>query len=270
MTAPFVFTKMTNKPTTFTCFDDIQHVIDGTPPQHEFEINAEQYSYGLGNGSFDGLAGLGESIVVNGVAYAKSTNKALPGYYQLKSGTHCLTSWMFVLKANALPQWHVRAEGLQKPWTMMEVYQLIHEKINKPCVVTGVIEFAHLQGAAIAKAPIDHQNIFKCKETYYPFSVDLPHVHAAIVGVIADVQAIADPLLSAAMKKVVYFNPLEGHAQALTTHEHVLILNQSVSCIEDVVPEQATDVEHLFTESSILSVHLNVFEIDAIDCVALP
>ena len=268
MSTRFSFKKISEQFNTFTCFDDIQHVIDGIKPQHEIWIKTTDYSFGLGNGAFDNIHGIGESIIINGVAYAKSTNHDSPNYYQVVSGARCLTSWMFVLQKNPTPQFNMtHTHTGQHPLRLVDVYQIIHDRLKKPFVVTGVIHFSNLQGTAIAKAPIENENIFEHKDIYYPSTMDLAQVTGALVGVVADIPSITDPMLLEALKKVVYYNPLDATTGSLTTHEHVLLLKQPVTSMEAVVPDNASDVEHLFSQSTLLGFNLNVYILENITLI---
>lgn len=272
MTSEFIFNKISDDVTQFICVDDIQNVIDGRRPKNEDALwkNAQAYSYGLGNGAIERVDALGELVLINGVAYMKSTDSTSAQYYKLASGKKFMTSWIFLLPLGPVANFNVTSgQDIQESLTLEVIYQRIYDKLKKPFAVTGIVNFSTMKGAAIAKSPIENQNIFDHKDIYYPNSVEFENVCAAVVGVVANVNAIADATLANAIKKVVYYNPLEAGAGSLTTHEHVLILKNNVSCIEDVSIDDATDVEHLFTESTITHFNFNVYEINRIQLCSL-
>lgn len=263
----FIYKKISDADTQFICVDDIQHVIDGLRPENVDKLwqNAQEYSYGLGNGAIDNINALGELVLINGVAYTKSTDKTSAQYYQLASSKQFITSWIFLLPSNPVANFNVTYEQTTlNGLTLDDIYQRIYDKLKKPFAVTGIVNFSTMKGAAIAKSPIENQNIFEHKDIYYPDSVEVKNVCAALVGVVANVEAILDPTLADAIQKVVYYNPLEVGANFLTTHEHVLILKHNVARIEDVSITDAADVEHLFPQSAITHFSLNVFEINHI------
>lgn len=263
----FIYKKISDASTQFICIDDIQNVIDGRPPKSADKLwkNAQDYSFGLGNGALDNINGLGELVLINGEAYTKSTDNTSAQYYKLASSKKFMTSWIFLLPANPVANFNVTYEQTTLDGLTLDgIYQRIYDKLKKPFAVTGIVNFSTMKGAAIAKSPIENQNIFEHKDVYYPDSVEVKNVCAALVGVVANIEAIIDPTLADAIKKVVYYNPLEAAANLLTTHEHVLILKNNVARIEDVSIIDAADVEHLFTQSTITHFNLNVFEINHI------
>ncbi len=266
MIKKLIFKKLNGDVSVFQCLNDIHDVIDGKPPGNEQDlwINANQYAYGLGNGAVDSVRALGESILVNGIAYTKPTDQAAMNYYKLVEGEKFMTTWMFMVSKDQLPVYEVSDNTEDINETVADIYASIYEKIQKPFVVAGVMEFVHMKGAAIAKPPIENQNIFEYKEEYYPYKADLKNVSAAIVGVATKVEEITDEKLKKAIKKVVYYNPLESKSDTLTTHEHVLILNKTVLTIDEVRKQDATDVQHLFTDSIVKRCCLKVYAIGAI------
>lgn len=260
------FEVLGNASTQFYCVNDIQDVIDGKRPENPEKLwmDAGNFSQGLGNGAIKDINALGESVIVNGVAYTKSADQSAADYYKLAANEKFMTSWVFMLSKEAQPTHKITYENGDKIFTLSEIYEIIYDKIRKPFVIAGVVQFAELKGSAIAKAPIDGKNIFDHKDVYYPYKADLKNVPAVVVGVAADIAEIKDDKLNSAMKKVVYYNPLEAGESNLTTHEHVLILNKNVDVIEKVTQADASDVQHLFTESTISNFCLNIYIINEI------
>ncbi len=269
----FNFKKISDKITRAACLNDIQDVIDGKRPENAEKLwtDAGNYSHGFGNGSVTDVNALGESVIFNGMAYTKSTDKSSPNYYQLSAGQKFMTSWIFLLPKNPTAQWLVTHEqanpqssNSSETLAITDIYQAIYEQIKKPFIVAGIVNFTRMKGAAIAKAPIENQNIFEHKDIYYPEKnqMEKENVCSGIFGVAAEISAITDESLSHAIKKVVYYSPLDSGKTALTTHEHVLILNKKIKTIEEVTLEDAADVEHLFTDSTVQSFCLNIYEIE--------
>src|SRR3990167_2015351 len=261
----FDFKKLGDFPATFECKNDIQDVIDGKKPENpdSLWLNTDSFSQGLGNGAIKNINSLGESIIINGVAYVKSTYQAASDYYKLAAGKKFMTSWIFLIRKEVKPSYQISADDKGQRCKVIDIYQAIYEKIKVPFVVSGVINFANLKAAAIAKAPILCENIFEHKETYYPYKIDLKNVSGAIVEVAANLANVNENL-GKKLKKVVYYNPLEIEAGRLTTHEHILILNKIVKAIEEVSQIDATDVQHLFTDSEVNSFNLNIYTINEI------
>ena len=263
----FSFKEISNPSATFVCLNDIQDVIDGKKPTNPENLwmNAGDFSHGLGNGAIESINALGESIIVNGIAYTKSADQASPNYYQMIAGEKFMTSWVFMLSKEARPSYQVTCDKAQGSCSMLDIYDTIHAKVQQPFCVVGIIHCADFSGTAIAKAPIENLNIFEHKNIYYPSQVNEKNVTAVIVGVAADLSADMDPRLKQMLKKVVYYNPLESTPDALTTHEHALVLKNSVNSIEEVTQIMAVDVEHFFTDSKITDFNLNVYLIDDIE-----
>lgn len=223
------FTLLNTNKTICTCINDIHDVIAGKPPEAGQQTwrSAKKYAYALGDGSLTTVQALGEAIIVNGVAYTKSTDQAAANYYQMAAGEELMTTWLFAIPQNAKPSYAVSDNGYDLNVSLNEIYAAIYATVQTAFVVVGCIEFAELAASAIAQAPIEGKNIFTHMDTYYPHQLNLTNTSGVIVGVAADMKNMQDHALKTKMEKVVYYNPLESEVSELSTHEHVLILKHA-------------------------------------------
>ncbi len=252
---PYTIQPLENGIAHFMCLNDIHDVIRGEKPEHpeHLWIDAGPYICGVGNGSFDTINGIGESVIVNGIAYVKTTDKTHNNYYTILHGKTFLTTWVFMLGKGSNP--HYRIMGNTSPTlALTDLYQQIYNETQQPFLITGKIHCETLNATAIAKAPIDGEDIFKHENIYYPQKTELNNVHGIVVGVVADMSKLTGELAEK-MNKVVYFNPLEGKPGVLTTHEHALILNDN----------SKVDVLHVFPQMVLLDFDLDVYLISDIE-----
>lgn len=251
----------------FYCINDVKDVIAGKKIQNPADLwlNANDYSYGLGDGSLDVIQDLGEAALVNGLAYTKQTNALSKSYYQMNSGQRFMTSWAFLMSKHARPNATIFSSNLSKAISVTKLYKLIAQQIKKPFFVVGIVHDKSLEEAAIAKAPIYGENIFTHQAIYYPHQNKLFNQSSCIIGVVAsDVPAI----LAEKMSKVVYVNPLEAaDDDNLNTHTHVLSLTQKLHHLNEVVSATVTDVEHFFENTQVDAFNLNIYCIEDIEMV---
>jgi len=254
------WTAYPNPSAEFYCINDIRDVIAGKRPKDPSKlwIKASDYAYGLGNGSMDTIQGLGEEVLINGVTYTKSADQAAKNYYQLSHGDKFMTTWAFLMSKEARPNFNLKSTQLKQPLTVLEIYHLIYQDIKKPFFITGSLQCDMLKSSAIAKAPIEGQNIFAHPNIYYPKTNSLKNQSVGMVGIVANLGELT-PNFAQKMHKVVYDNPLESKPDILTTHEHGILLKQIVNDIKDIPICAVKDIQHLFTETLVSAFHLNIY-----------
>jgi hypothetical protein len=254
------WTAYANPSAEFYCINDIRDVIAGKKPENPSKLwlKASDVAFGLGNGSMNTIQGLGEAVLINGVSYTKSTDQAAENYYQLAHGDRFMTTWAFLMSKEAQPNFKLKNTQLKKSLTILDIYHLIYQKLKNPFFITAVLQCEMLKSSAIAKAPIEGQNIFTHANIYYPKTNILKNQSVGLVGIVANIEKLT-PNFAKKMHRVVYDNSLENKLDSLTTHEHGVLLNQAVADINDIQIGEVKDIQHLFTDTLVSGFNLNIY-----------
>jgi hypothetical protein len=235
----------------------IEDVIRGVPPASLRPIALSTFRAGFEAGSPEDVESMGEFISFNGVGYFKSTNRG-NGYYQMRCGTKVITNGALFIGTESDPTFCI---DVTTPVTFEEFYRIVYELAGAPFCFTGAAVLRRYHATAVARAPIYGQNIFDHEDIYYSEpAVDDQEVPAAVMGCVARLDLIQDPMFSVGLRTVLYSNPMERDA-GLDSHTHVLRLSEPVRHTEEIVPANATDVHHLFRDSMISTGHFGVFTI---------
>jgi len=212
----------------------IQDVIAGKRPEERW-ILASSFAYAFEIGSPLGIETMGEMVAMNGRVYARS-----PQTQSLISGDGLVTSGALIIPHDAEPSQQIHRKGMGV--TCEELYK----EIEGPAAFAGVMILSYLRGTAITKCPIFEENIFEHREEYYAkLPVELKNVSVAIVGAVGEIP------------QVIYQNPFDKSL----VHSHVLVLGGWVDRIQEVREQDAKDVLHLFSNSIIDRISLDVYPI---------
>ncbi|MGV8119442.1 MAG: hypothetical protein AB2L14_06720 [Candidatus Xenobiia bacterium LiM19] len=230
------------------------------------KFKAADYKYGFELATPRDVNSLGEAQMVNGICYANSTDSSSPDYNRTISGPEFVTSGLFLVPHGVKPGCRVKYEAGDSPLLLMDFYTWLYQRLRQPAAFVGVVEFADFHAAAIGKAPVDGKAIFEHKEAYYPFpEIRSNSVPAFIMGAFTDYGEAHLAEINAQLEVVLYRNPFDA-ASALSHHAHVLTLKHKVERIEDIGPDKADRVLHLFADgTAIRTITADIYTISGLD-----
>lgn len=259
-----VVRKSSAPPTTVWCVGDVQDVIAGRVPAEARDrwIAADRVLLGFEAGSPEGIGGIGEFLVVDGNAYAKSTDMLSLRYYEVVSGPQFVTTGAVLLPPGSKPAATVSVDG-STTTTMAALYDDLYRAAgSRACMVAGFVEWDALETLSVSQAPVYGENIFENKPRYYRFGPERREgVTTYLVGCAADFDSETDPARRRALERVLYRNPFDT-AKGLTTHAHVLVLDESKGNGSGTVdPPEVADVCHLLSQSVVRRAELEVYPI---------
>lgn len=226
---------------------------------------AAEFDFGFELASPRDHHSLGESVIVNGVCYATSTDNSSPEYGHTIFGREFQTGGMFIIPQATKPS-HLltfRADGYT--CTLNDLYTTLFDAVKQPFALVGLMDCVAFHGTAIGKPPIDGQAIFEHKAEYFPNpDVQLSNVTAFVIGVVTDYRDQGLSHINKQLEVVLYKNPLETDS-VLSTHAHALTLKQPVKRLEDITPEQVDKSLHLFAAGTVLrSLHADLYTISSL------
>lgn len=250
-------------PVPVVCIGTVKNVIQGHIPKRlcNRPFNAEDYRCGFELATPLGVESLGETVIVNGHCYTRSTDKASPDYYQTISGRQFISSGLFLIPKNTSASYRLD-ETFSPAMTLSALHQELYKRIKRPYAFAAFIEFDALHCTAIAKAPIHEQNIFEHQSDYYSKAPQVfNNVSAYVVSAAADYHTKNNELtpLLKSMQAVLYKNPFEKQ-QGLTMHAHGVTLHHALNQESNITPDLVDNTWHIFTEKSqVKSVQGDVF-----------
>lgn len=215
-------------------------------------FSAAEYFGGFELASPRGKESLGEALIINGICYATSTDRASSDYQQTIFGPEFVTGGMFLIPQGVKPSHKVTFQAYDDLLSLGDLYAELYNSIRQPLAVVGLMECGLLHGTAIGKPPIHGRAIFDHPAEYFPHPETEAHDAVAfVIGVLTD---YGNPELSAINKQlevVLYKNPFDS-GSALATHAHVVTLKHKVSNPLDIRPEMVESTLHLFTDRTVL------------------
>ena len=251
--------------TTLWYVGDVKDVIAGRVPAESHRwIDADSFLLGFEAGSPEGMEGLGEFLAVNGTAYTKSTLEDSPRYYQVVHDDAFVTTGAVFLPPDSRPAARVTFgdDPSHGTITMAALYdELYHATGEQAYVVAGFVEFDTLETLAVSRAPIYGEDLFQNRSSYYRFGPQKTHrASTYLVGCAADFDAEPDPTRRDALGRVLYDNPYDT-TTGLTTHAHVLVLDEPLRSSRTIHPDAVTDVNHLLSQSTVRRARLHLYPI---------
>ena len=256
-----------NAPVTIGHIGKIANVIEGHVPDALKKMpfyQAHDYQCGFALASPDGLDSLGEALLVNDYCFTTSTKKHAASYLNLIYGKEFITPAFMLSPKEAKPTYRIK-ERFVLPQSLNEVYLHLYEKIKRPFVIAGFIEFAQLKGTHIAKPPIYHENIFAHKSAYYPeASQTYQNAYAYVVGGVANFNTCDNLKLNKDLSFILYQNPFDKQ-ETITTHEHGLLLKKKITEVKNIKPDSIHKTVHIYSKDSLIkSIRGEIFVIAAI------
>ena len=254
--------KSTNKgPVIAAHIGTVRDVIAGVVPEtlRKRYFHAHAYQYGFELASPEGIAGLGEAVLVNGMCYATSTDASSLRYLKTVSGDAFMTSGIFLIPNGVQPS-HRIEQTFDSAYGLNDVYDALFTEIGQPLAFALRFDFDLFYGTYIGKAPIFGENIFEKASSYYSQAPEtLRHVSAFLVGAIADFRDTKNTALLQALDVVLYHNPFDS-TENLTTHAHGVTLTQNITEVSEITPMLVDRVWHVLSgESRVTSVRGEVF-----------
>lgn len=244
-------------PTSVYATGNVINVINGVAPGKSDWISLNGFKAGFEAGSPSEREGIGEFVSFNGVGYAKSTK---PGdtYYTMVHGPRVITNGAVFIRNDASASFRFRVDA---PMTLEALYERVHAQAERPVCIVGTGVWDRYHGTAISKAPVEGENIFDERDSYYSWPpVDRKQVAAGLMGCIANLSDLNDKSLRKGLGAVLYDNPFDP-PKGLVAHSHTLELNRTLSSAAEIRPEHAVDVHHIFQDSVIASGAFDVYAI---------
>jgi len=223
---------------------------------------ATEYLYGFELGSPQETSSLGESILINGICYATSTDTTSADYNLTIHGSDFVTGGMFLFPRGAEPSHTATFTASNSLLSLSDFYWEIYETTKQPTAFVALLDCACFHGTAIGKPPIDGKPIFEHKDEYFPHrEIQATNVSALVMGVFTDIE---DPRLykvNGQLESVLYQNPFDSDP-LLSSHAHALTLKRPAHGFAEIKPDLVDRVLHLLISgTAIRSLTAQIFTI---------
>ncbi len=146
-------------------------------------FDAEQIQFGFGTAAIGEWQGLGDSVVANGMAWVRNTNRQSPKYYNVVSNRY--------FQSNALV-YLPRGYAFESAWqpsqvmSLPQLWEALTKKYPNGAVFVGYLRLTPLRLMAIARPAIDNRGILKNAPYYYTHPLQSStETWAYVVGVAA-------------------------------------------------------------------------------------
>lgn len=251
-----------NPPSIAGHIGSVSDVIAARVPENlrHRRFKASDFAFGFELGTPKEILSLGESILLNGICYATSTDGSSAEYNKTISGPDFMTSGMFLIPHEAKPSHHAVLREASLP--LLDCYTAVYQAVQRPLAFIGLVHFETLHATAIGKPPIDGHNIFEHQNAYYPHpEIKEKNVLGFIIGAITDYRDQPFTEINQQLEVVLYNNPAEKSSD-LTYHAHVLTLKRQAGSVHEITPSLSDRVLHVFCAgTSVRSLQVDVFTI---------
>ncbi|MDH3514771.1 MAG: hypothetical protein OEM83_07885 [Gammaproteobacteria bacterium] len=127
-------------------------------------LDAQEMQFGLGSAAVGGWEGLGDAVVVGGVAWVRTTHYDSPNYFSTVSNRYFQTNGFAFIPhagANGIPL------RLEQSTSLQELWNSLAEKYPEGVMLSGYLRLAPLRIIAMARPAIDGRPVNKNAPHYY-------------------------------------------------------------------------------------------------------
>jgi len=243
----------------------VNNVIEGVAPDkyRGKYFDCDHFLYGFEVAAINEINELGEATLVNGNCYVSATNKTEKCLIYDKK---FISTGLLLIPKSEKANCNVTGVDLNIP---LEQFILdLYKRLNKPFAFAGIAKFNCLSSTHMTKAPIYNENIFQNNEQYYSEgNKEATNVSVFIIGVVTNYNDTESKEVSEQLKVALYHNPYED-TNALSSHTHGVVLNEHLSNIDELSPENVEQSVHIFNKgSSISSIEAEIFLIKSVECI---
>ena len=268
-------------------------VIDGTV-REELETkswDASSFSSGFGAASVAGIEAYGESMVVNGHVFARSTDSESPNFYSTQVASKFVSPALICLPSSAAPAFRLEYRGGknsgggggggdgQEGMSLSRFVNDVYYQTRTPLYFQGRARFLRADVWALSEAPMKGKRLPDHKSFNRNPGAVLQDCEAFITGVVAmeggqdSPQSMQDVMFQRMFYKAymtsgdddatnaVAKEVLETMKKPIFCHAHVLHLREPVREAQEVTPDKVVGVWHLNADSRLELAELEVFPI---------
>lgn len=261
------FDKRREASCTLLYHGNVQFTINGhVPPGIECDwIEASRFSYGFMGGSPRGLTSTGELMIVNGEAYAKSTDLTDCRYFDVIHGPRFVSQGVCGIAPDAQPSWGVSWKAPRsKSLPIGQLYREIYDRVRAPYALAALVSFGKLHGTALSLPPVYKESMFENKSRYFAFPPTVDEGGMGIVfGLVTDFNDQKHAALNHQLEVAIYQNPFD-QKRDLTAHCHTVTVRSDLEAVADLKPEMVDDVLHLLSDTTITRVTAEVFPLQGV------
>jgi len=219
-------------------------------------LDAQQMQFGLGSGAIGGWEGLGDTLVVNGLAWVRTTNVQSPRYHETVSNRYFQSNaFVYVPPGRSTDiSWKATKET-----TISKVWEDLAAKYPDGIMLAGYVHFSQLYVIAIAKPAIDGKPVAKNATYYYTRPMEsIRDTWAYVVGVAGKPSAIR-PDHAAVTRLLPLASNRDGQGRSLA---HVLLLKSAPENFQlPPARENVVAVGQLVTSSVVVQGELKLYPI---------
>ena len=185
-------------------------------------LDAQQMQFGLGSGAIGGWEGLGDALVVNGLAWVRTTNAQSPRYHETVSNRYFQSNaFVYVpLEHPTNTSWKATKEiAVSKVWGELAA------TYTDGVMLAGYVRFSQLHVIAIARPAIDGKAVAKNATYYYTRPMEsMRDTWAYVVGVAGNNPSTVRPDHTAVTRLLPQTSNLTNQSRGLA---HVLLLKSA-------------------------------------------
>lgn len=205
-----------------------------------------QLRFALGAGSFSNCSCVGETLVLNHVAYMSYLNEQSQ-LVTLQGQTGLMSPFLMGLGTECTPVETIHFKNSEKI-TLNAFYEKTGNDFSA-YGVAGSVLFDPLECSYLQKPPIFGENINEHVEKYWAKTEVIPQCVANIFGVVIRDKG-HNVLPKELLEKAFYKNPLEKNKTSVISHTHAVLLDAGA--------------RHIFTQSIIKEGVFSIFDISDI------
>lgn len=244
----------------------IEAVLAGRRPPERW-IDASAFKAGFEAGSPRGIESIGEFMLIDGTAFAKSTDSSSPDHEWLVAGPRFVTNGALLISRDTQPGWRARctteADDLLELGALFP--QLLAVADGAPMCFVGPVEFEDYRATFISRAPIDGLPILDHMDAYYTRPpLEATSVPTLVMGCLASHESLRSGVLSDVLQKVLYVNP-QDEEYPVAFHVHSMVLDRPLERLDEFSTARARDVHHLLASSRPRFFDLEIYPIESIE-----
>ena len=251
--------------------------------------DASSFSSGFGAASVAGIEAYGESMVVNGHVFARSTDSESPNFYSTQVASKFVSPALICLPSSAAPAFRLEYRGGknsgggggdgQEGMSLSRFVNDVYYQTRTPLYFQGRARFLRADVWALSEAPMKGKRLPDHKSFNMNPGAVLQDCEAFITGVVAmeggqdSPQSMQDVMFQRMFYKAymtsgdddatnaVAKEVLETMKKPIFCHAHVLHLREPVREAQEVTPDKVVGVWHLNADSRLELAELEVFPI---------
>lgn len=237
---------------TLKILGSVQTILAGRVTDADMKSFNEDFRFALGGGSYAGLHGIGETMVIDGKPYVSWIDG---GKLHTESQGDFQCAFLMGIdrqQVAAVSTYFMPA----KPVSMQTMYADLTEKYPEGFAILGSAMMAELHAVYLKKPPIFHENINDLQKEYWGSEGVKKEQSALFFGVVIPEQTKAK--FASVLSKAFYHNPGDTQNSPFDSHTHVALLQSEKTIV---------GVRHMHTQTLIREGIFTLYPIGNISCL---